>query len=237
MFSSQAIPARVKIALSFAMALMIYPVVMGAIPADLPVSAVVIAVIGELLIGLVLGLAVGLIFLGGELAGMIIGQQSGIGLGRVVNPLLDNDSTIVGQLYFIATMMVFLLIGGHRAVVRTLLETFATVPPGSFRFDASLLELLTTLLSNAFIIAIRLAAPALIALLMVSLIMGFLSRTIPQLNILSVGFTVRVVIGLAVAAIAFSFGAEIFADIIDDFLFETRDVISNLPTGAMTHAG
>ncbi len=236
MFSSQAIPARVKISLSFAMALMVFPVVMGNIPSHLPLSMVVIAVIGELLIGLVLGTAVGLVFLGGELAGMIIGQQAGIGLGRVVNPLLDSDSTIVGQLYFIATMMIFLLIGGHRAVVLTLLDTFSTVPPGSFKFDASLLELLTTLLNDAFILAVRLAAPALIALLMVSLILGFLSRTIPQLNVLSVGFTIRVVVGLAVSAIAFSFGVDLFQDVIHEFLGQTRDVLTNLPAGTMTHA-
>ncbi len=236
-FSSRAIPAQIKVAFSFVVALMIFPVVMGRIPTDLSLSMVGIAVIGELLIGLILGLAVGLVFVGGEVAGMIIGQQSGIGLGRVVNPLLQNDSTILGQLYFIAMMMIFLLIGGHRAVVRALLDTFETVPPATFKFDATLLELLTTLLTSAFILAIRLAAPALIALLMVSLIMGFISRTIPQLNVLSVGFTVRVVIGLAVTAIAFSFGAELFTDMIAEFLGQTRDVLADLPSGATANAG
>ena len=208
-FSSSGVPARVKMAFSFVLALMIAPAVFPTIPTQLELGEVVSAVFGELLIGLILGTAVGLIFLGARLTGMIIGQQAGIGLGQVFNPMLNSQSTIVGQLYFFAFMLVFFAIGGHLEMMRALLDTFETIPPGSYQYSRSVLTLMETLLSSAFALAIRLAGPALIALFMASISMGFLSRTIPQLNILSIGFAVRVFIGLSVAGLSLPLAYEL----------------------------
>lgn len=222
LLGSSGVPARLKIAFSFVLALMVFPIVFPSIPKHLPLHAVLVTVFGELMIGFILGLSVGIIFLGARLTGMIIGQQAGIALGRVINPMLDAQTTILGQVYFLIFMMIFFAAGGHRAMVSALLGTFQSIPPGSFRFNASFLTLFERLLTDAFKIAMRLSAPALIALFMASLTMGFLSRTIPQLNVLTVGFAVRVSAALGVAGLALPYAFDLLHNAAVDTLVLVR---------------
>ncbi len=211
-FSSSGIPIRAKIGFTFVTALMIAPTVWHTLPTRITLPDVVSAVFGELLIGLILGFSVTIVFVGARMAGMLIGQQAGLAMGRVMNPMADGQSTLVGQMFFLVYFMIFLGAGGHLAMVAALLDTFQAIPPGSFRFSESFLTLAVQLLSAAMAMSIRLAAPALIALFMTSLAMGFLSRTIPQLNVLTVGFAVRILVGLSVAAISLPFALDIILD-------------------------
>jgi len=88
----------------------------------------------------------------------------------------------------------------------------------SFRPGESVVLLLAEMLTAAFIVGIRLAAPVLIALFLSGTALGFLSRTMPQLNILSVGFTLRALITLSVAAIALGAGEGLLLDAVWDGL-------------------
>ncbi len=218
---SRALPPQIKIAFTVVVSMMMFPLVWPTVPTGMTLAVVVTKVMGELLIGLTIGFAVDLIFLGVRLAGMMIGQQAGIALGQVFNPMLDGQSTIVGQVYFLVSMMVFLAIGGHRVMVRTLLDTFETIPPGSFRFNASILTMIERLMTDTFIAGLRLAAPALTALFIASLTMGFIARTIPQLNILTIGFSMRIFVGLSVAGISLALSYELLYDLV----LHTFDVI------------
>ncbi len=229
-FSSTGVPARVKAGFAFVVSLMIAPIVLPRVPLNLPLGEVLVSVFGELLIGLILGMSVGFVFLGTRLAGMIIAQQAGIALGRVINPMMDDQTTIVGQVYFLVTLMVFLAIGGHRAMMAALLDTYRTIPPAGFRMSESFLPLLVTLLTSAFKLAMRMAAPAVITLFMASLTMGLLSRTIPQLNVLTVGFAVRVLAGLTMAALALPYAFDLINEAVVDTIVMFRDVV--VTTGA-----
>ena len=93
--------------------------------------------------------------------------------------MLEGQTTIIGQLYYLVFLMVFLAVGGHRAMVAALIDTFQSIPPGSFQFGASYLLLIEQLMTSAFALAIRLAAPALIALFMTSLAMMPIRPTLP----------------------------------------------------------
>lgn len=221
MFSSQTIPVRVRAGLAFVIALMVFPIVGPLMPVALSIDAIVVTVLGELLIGLIMGVAVGMLFVGARLAGLMIGQQAGIALGQVINPMMEGQSTIIGQLYFLVTMMIFLAVGGHRAMVSALLDTFQSIPPGSFRYSASMLDLIERLLTDAFILGIRLAGPALIALMLASLTMGVISRTIPQINVLTIGFAVRVFVALSVTGLSL----PLVYDVLYDAIVNTDDLV------------
>ncbi len=220
-FSSPGIPRHVKVGFVSVISLMITPIVFPLIPMQLTLGTVVAAVVGELIIGLVLGLGVSLVFLGARATGVIVGQQAGLSLGQVLNPMLNENSSIIDQLFYLVTLMVFLAVGGHRTLVATLLDTFHAIPPASFKFNASLPTVIETLITSAFQLAIRMSAPTLIALFMATLTMGFVSRTIPQLNILSVGFAVRVFVALTAAAVAMPFSF----DLINGEFIKTFDLL------------
>lgn len=201
-YGSKVVPVRIRVALTLAATAMIFPMVKAQAPGDLTLSLAIVGGIGELMIGVTIGLAVSILLMSAEVAGEMVSQQAGISLSEVINPLLDEQSSIIGQIYVIVLSLLFLLAGGHRAVMAALLDTFKVIPLLSFRPGESIVVLFVEMLSSAFIVGIRLAAPVLIALFLSGTALGFLSRTMPQLNILSVGFTLRALITLSVAAIA-----------------------------------
>ena len=202
MYGSKVVPARIRVALALTAAAMIFPMVRAQAPGDLSLSLALVGGMGELMIGLTIGLAVSILLMSAEVAGEIVSQQAGISLSEVINPLLDEQSSIIGQIYVIVLTLLFLLAGGHREALAALLDTFDVIPLLSYKPGESIVVLFAEMLSSAFIVGIRLAAPVLIALFLSGTALGFLSRTMPQLNILSVGFTLRALMTLSVAAIA-----------------------------------
>jgi flagellar biosynthesis protein FliR len=164
--------------------------------------ALVLGMGGELLIGATIGFATSLVLGALEMAGEQIGQQMGISLAEVFNPLSQTTSNVVGQLLQLTGVAVFLLIGGHRAMLSGLLETFKTVPLLKVALPTGLLDVVTALLSASLILAIKVSAPVLVVMMLVSMAMGLIQRTMPQMNILSVGFQVRAAVAAAVLAVS-----------------------------------
>jgi flagellar biosynthetic protein FliR len=201
LLSSPVLPRRLKIAITLTLAVLLFPPLATQAPAELTLAAIVPGAVGELAIGAAIGLGATILVMGAELAGLLAGQQAGLALGQVFNPALETETTILGQLYAIVLTFVFLVVGGHRAMIAALFDTFEVIPLFTARPDETFVVLLVELLSAGFIFALRLAAPVLIALFLETVVMAFLSRTMPQLNILSVGFNARVLMGLAVAGL------------------------------------
>jgi len=223
--SGLAIPRRVKGALTIGMAWLVYPLVAGRVPQDVALSAVVTGMLGELMIGLSIGLALATLISGVQLGGLVAAQQAGIALGQSFDPTVDESSTVIGQAYSIFLYLAFLAMGGHRAMVAALLDTFVIIPPLSFGFSDSLVMLLVEMLTAAFVMAVRLAGPVLIALTLLTIAMGLISRTMPQLNILSVGFTLKVLVMLAVAGLAVVAAQEVVLEMTFAGLDRIREVL------------
>jgi flagellar biosynthetic protein FliR len=225
LFSSTAIPRRVRVLFAAAVALMIFPMLAPDIRADLTLHTALLGGAGELAIGIVMGMALHLLFLGAQLTGMVVGQQAGLSLGQTYNPLVNSSTTTLGQLYFIVLFMIFLLAGGHRAMVRGILDSFVAVPLMGFAVGDVHMNMLVDLLTATFIMALRLSGPCLIAMFMTTMAMGFLSKTMPQLNILSVGFVVRILVVLAAGGLSLSLSEGILTDGIYDTLLAIRTVL------------
>lgn len=210
-YGSRDVPVRVRGLLAVALALLIAPSQVRHSPESLQTgSDFVIAAAAELVIGLVLGLGMLILLTGIQLAGQMISQLSGMALADVFQPGLDTRMPVISQLLVQVTLAIFLLVGGHRLVMAGLLETFGTVPPGSGMAYRPVVSAVTTLLAQSFILAVRAAAPAMTALLLATLLLGLVSRTMPQINILVVGFGINsmvtlVMILLSLATIAWTF--------------------------------
>ena len=186
---------------------------------------------GERAIGLIIGLSVTLIVTGVQMAGMLIGQQAGIALASVMDPTHGNTSTVVGQVYLIVTMLIFLTLGGHRMLISALLDTFGVVPVLGFRVGDSVLVLMADLFTMAYILAIKLFAPVLIALMLATLTMAFISRTMPQLNILSVGFAVRSMVAIGTASLALAASQDVLVVALAEALAVARATLGLEPLG------
>jgi len=202
LFGSRAIPVRVKALFSVAIAAMIFPIIGSKIGSSLSLGTVVTGMAGELMIGVVMGFSLSLMFTGVQLGGLLVGQQGGIALAQVFNPAIELESTVIGQLYFFVTLMIFLALGGHQALISSLLDSFLVIPSMGFSLTPAPAELVMSLMRCSYGLALSVAGPALVALFLTGMSMGLISRTMPQMNILAVGFVLRVLV--AVAATAFT---------------------------------
>lgn len=222
LFGNPVIPLRLRVVLAGMIALALFPLVGPTVPTTLGFGGALVGIVGETLIGLTMGLALSLVLMGAELAGELAGQQAGLSLGQIINPMSSSESTVLASIYAVVFQALFLAVGGHRALLRALLDTFAVIPPASYRVDARVAELLTNLLSSSFILALKLAAPVLIAMFLTSVALGLVSRSIPQLNILTVGFALRALMAIGIAALALSASQGVFLEFLADAMDALR---------------
>ena len=191
-FGASAIPVRFRLALVVVISVALAPLVVGTFTPPTDLAHFIPALLAEVLVGLILGFAAALIFVGVRLAGLLIAQQIGISLADVFDPTFEGRSAILGRFFFMLTLVLFLLLGGHRALIGCLVGSFSSVAPGTFSPASLPVAGLTALLSDAYLLAIRFAAPALVAVFLASVAMSFIARTVPQFNIISVGFPVQI---------------------------------------------
>jgi len=223
-FGAPVIPARVKVFLALLVGLAAYPLLSaeclaGQAPA-LNLWSLAPLVAMELLIGLLVGYAASIPLVAVQTGGLLMGQQMGLGFARFYNPGIDDEADIVGQMLFFMALAGFLLIGGHEAMMAAILRSFQYIPLGGFAVDADILSLLAGMLLAAFELALRVAAPVLALVFLESLAMGYMAKTVPQLNILSLGFPIRILAGFTMIMLALVVMNDVVMDGIDAVLNE-----------------
>ena len=208
-FASRSVLVRMKVFLAVGLSFCVYPMLLT--PGK-PSAALIQPVIdhglsawtllgqiaSEMLIGVVLGYGALLPLMGLQVGGRMVDQQMGLALAGVYNPEIDDEIGVVGQFYHVLALTVFLLIGGHRVLLTTLVGSFDHVPLGGFGVDGSLFTLLVGLLASMVELGVRVAAPLLCLVFLQTIAMGFIMRTVPQMNILSIGFPLRILAGATV---------------------------------------
>lgn len=221
-FGSSAIPMRVKIFLSLLLGVAVYPIVSignplnASLTFDLWSLGPLVAM--EVLIGIIIGFIASLPMMAVQTGGLIMGQQMGLGFAQFFNPVIDDEADIIGQILFYLALAGFLMIGGHEAMVLAVLHSFEYIALGGFSPDVSVVDLMSGLLLSAFELALRVAAPLLAIIMLESVAMGFVSKSVPQLNILSLGFPVRILAGFAIVALGLVVIDEVIMEGIDEML-------------------
>ncbi len=202
-FSAKNVPALVKAGLAFSVSVILFPIVnIESTPYFNEIVPFAIGVAGEIMLGLFIGLTVNLIFAGVELAGQLAGYQMGFAIANVMDPQTGRQSSIFAGLLNMIALLLFLSFNAHHWFIRSLVESFKLVPIFNFQFSGSLVEHFIRSGGNMFVIAVKVAAPVMAALLLSSVCMGFLARTVPKMNIFLVAMPLK--IGLGIMFIIFS---------------------------------
>ena len=163
-------------------------------------AQLVFAAAVEAAIGATIGYAARLIFAGIQIGAFHIAQQMGLSLSQVFDPLGEDSSDAVSQLAVMLGIVIFLAIGGHRALIGAMMRTYQVLPAGEVFAGVGIVSAVTALLTSSFVLALKVAAPALVTFLVLTAALGFLQRTLPQCHILSVGLPIRAAVGLLVLA-------------------------------------
>jgi len=206
------VPVRVRVALAAILAAALVPAVGAAPftpPADLWSLGGMLA--AESALGVLLGLVAQFIFAGVQLGGQLAGIQMGFGIANLIDPQSHAQVTIIAQWQQLMTLLAFLVLDAHHLLIRALLESFRTAPPGAVGLAAAGVGRAIELAGSLFVLGARIAAPVLIVLLLTNGALGVLARTIPQLNVFVVGFPVNVGVGLLVLGASLPFTIRLLA--------------------------
>lgn len=199
MLSSGSVPYHFKAVLALMFALAIYPFVPPMDPgATIDLVALVPLLFAELIIGVAIGLIASLPLLAVQMGGYIMGYQIGLSLAESFNPELEANGSVLGDLLFYLAAFVFVGVGGLDILFATLAESFNTVPVGTFTSADVPLDLFVAVLNSGFDLAMRVATPVMVVISMLMVSMGFVMKTMPQINIMSIGFAAQIMAGLAI---------------------------------------
>lgn len=201
LFGAQGVPAQTKIGLALLLGLIVLP--FGAQPTGGVETGLLMFAAragSEVLVGLAIGIATQMVFQSLEMAAAMVGYQIGFGLSQVFDPISGAQTDSLATFYRLVATLMFFSVGGHHLVIAGLIGTFEVVPAG--QADLSLIagERVAPFFIALFSVALRIALPVTGALLLTDLAMGLVARTVPQMNILVVGFPVKAGIGVLVLA-------------------------------------
>jgi flagellar biosynthesis protein FliR len=152
----------------------------------------------EILLGGVMGFALGLFLVPAQIAGDYIGQEMGLTLGGISDPTYQVSGTAMGQIFEMLGTLIFLGLDGHHVFLVVLQVTLTRWPIGGSTLDLPLAHLANGA-TTAQEYGLLLAAPVGLCLLLTSIILALMARAAPQMNLISVGFGLRVGVGLVTA--------------------------------------
>ena len=190
------IPNRIKVGLLIVLTALLFPVV-PLHPATLAPVDWMQMVLGELAVGLSIGLSLQVVFEAMQFAGNIAGIQLGLSLASLFDPQSNAESTALPVFFNLITILLFLQLNVHHWVLRGLARSFDYLPVGSIVVTQPMTRELVRIVGALFVLGIQIAAPILIATLMIDIVVSFVSRASPQLPAMLLGIPVKALTGLA----------------------------------------
>ena len=224
------VPARVRAMLAIVLTLVIAPVIPSAGPptAIFSLAGAVLAV-QEAVLGLIMGFVVQLVFDAITLGAQTISMSMGLGFAVFIDRVTGVNVPVIGQLYLMLTLLLFLAVDGHLALIRLLFDSFSAAPVGMFYLDQADAGAVLTWSSQLVVGAIRIALPAVTTLLVVNLSFGVMRRAAPSMNLFAVGFPISMMLGFAVLYISIDVIDQAFSTLFPMSLEVIRDLTLRSP--------
>lgn len=226
------IPRRMRVAVSLVLAWLVAPLIPAA---GFSVAGNLVDLLGlalrEIVTGGIIGFAYAILFIGIRSAGQAAGMQMGFAIVNVIDPQTQRNVSLLGQFKFIILMLIFLVIDGHHLVLQSVIDSFQIVPVGSLQTASLVPEKLIRLTTMAFVIAVKIAAPMIVTLLLTDVALGILARTVPQMNIFIVGFPLKIGVGMLVLAASIPLLSYVFSKLLVQIQGQTTAIIAAMAAG------
>jgi flagellar biosynthetic protein FliR len=220
------VPVRVRVALAFAITILVFPVLDTASMPVLPAlsAEAMVVTLQQILIGVATGLMVLMVFNAVLVAGESIAVTMGLGFALMNDPVNGIQVPTVSQFYLVIATLLFLALDVHHAVLGLVVDSFVWLPVGQPLATDSMWAL-ANWSAMVFKGALAIALPALAAMLAANLAMGVMTRSAPQLNLFSVGFPVTMTIGFFAILVTLGGFGETFGRLLEDMMPDIRAVL------------
>ena len=231
LLSSSSVPPVARVGLALLTSFTVAPWVISA-GYPLPDNGLiyVFLMIGEAVIGISIGLMLTVIFSVFTVSGQFYSVQMGFGASQVFDPLAQIQIPLMGQFLNLIAMFVFLLDRGVQKVFLTgILSSFKSIKAVDFFVvKEPLFKIFMKSLTVMFEQALVIAFPVLGVLLLISISMGLLAKAAPQMNLLMLGFPIKISIAFLMLFVTIPFLMEAFGRIIDSSFYGISQYLDSL---------
>lgn len=192
------VPLLWRLAVAVALASALAPAVLAESP---PLTAItwpllIFEALRSLLVGALLAFTVNLAFTAVRYAGHVVGMQIGFAIVNSFGPQSGAQVSVIAQVYYLLAVLLFFAVDGHHALIGAMYHSCVVLPPLRPVDAGAGAWLMLQEYGAVFSLGLRIAAPVVIVLLLISATMGVIVKTVPQINVLVVGFPIKIAAGL-----------------------------------------
>jgi flagellar biosynthetic protein FliR len=216
-FGSQNVPVQMKAGFSIVLAIIFVPFVnVEAIAVPSSMLGFVVLLIKELFVGITIGFAASFLFVALQFAGRLVDRQMGFAMVQLIDPFTDAPTTTLGQLKILVFTILFLMLNGHYFMILAIETSFDKIPLLGASFPSGhLAYVLNSMVAGIFVSAMKLAAPVFVTLVLTSIALGVVARTVPQMNVFFVGLPLKISVGFGTTVLVLPMLAELFRRMVE----------------------
>ena len=218
-FGYQTIPMKIRLAIGMVLSLAAIQTVPVIELNYVGVLGFSVLVLKEMIVGLTIGFMCNMCTYIVSFAGQLMDMEMGLSMASTFDPLTNIQVSISGNLYVYLVMLMM-----HYKILQAILDTFTYFNVGQAVFDGNLQETAVEFIVNFFLVGFRIVLPVFACMLVINVVLGVLSRAIPQMNMFVVGIQIKVLVGIVILLIIVP-----TIPTIANFVFETmQDIVVKL---------
>lgn len=209
-FGSNNIPLQIRILFLAFVSLMMLPIIKmtQTVPYDMMVFGGML--LSEFIIGLCIGFIGLLVTNAIYLAGLMIDMSVGFAMVNVVGVQDESEVPITANFFYILAMFIFLLLDFHHEVIKAIVKSYEMIPIGGLNFNFFVVSHFFGIMKESFEIGFQIAAPIILTILVLDIILGVLSKAMPGMNIFAIGLPGKITVGLLTLYLVMPYIQNIF---------------------------
>ena len=172
-----------------------------------------VIIVSEALVGILIGYIANMLFIAIQFTGRIIDRSMGMMIASVVDPMTKERQSLMGQLQYMITILLFLCFNGHHYIILAAANSYEILPMGTLSFSGSFIDAFMTIVGNSFVIGLKLAAPVIGILFLIDFSLGIIAKSVPQMNVFLTGMPLKNMVGFIVLYSAFIYFGNFFIKI------------------------
>lgn len=209
LFGEGTIPVQVRVGLAFILSLVFVPVIATPnLPRNPAGPEIVLIMLAEVAVGVLIGATARLLMAGITMAGEIAGFQMGLAVANVFDPTSNTQVSLIGQFKSNLALLLLVAMDGHHIFIRALVTSYRAVPAGGLGLSDGMFYHFTAMAGNLFLVGLQIGAPLIVSLLAANFAIGLIGRSVPQINIIVVGFPFTIAMGLIIMALGIPYFIE-----------------------------
>ena len=164
----------------------------------------ILLLVGEGLIGIIMGFYISIIFAAFSAAGQFLAFQMGLSAASSYDALSQVENPLMGQFFNLVAMLIFMQTHWfQRLFLGGLVTSFSSlnalsIATSNEKIARFMMSGLTSLFADALVIAL----PVMGTLFLITVCTGLLTKAAPQMNLLSEGFPIMILVAFTIIAIA-----------------------------------